>query len=148
MIATSIKQTLASYLRADFDISQRVGGRVYLTVAPQRASLPYVVIQQISADHIRHMTAASGLVDASFQINAVAKSPLEADNLANEIRERLDHLLNTVVGSPPYDSRIHFAALAGHIDDFVSPTDASGVGVFVVRMDWTVWHTETVPTFA
>ncbi|KKK48490.1 hypothetical protein LCGC14_3144570, partial [marine sediment metagenome] len=43
----SIAGALASHLKADTDVSLKVGSRVFRGVAPQPEIRPYLVIQQI-----------------------------------------------------------------------------------------------------
>lgn len=143
----SLKAALASHIKADGSVSLRVGSRVYLTVAPQNAVLPYITIQQISGEHIRHMTAESGLARMDVQISCFDDSPVDVDTLADELRLSLSHIPATTIGTPPNTAAISRAFLDTSNDDYAPGRDAKGSGIYGVRMSWTVWYAETVPTF-
>ncbi|KKN27515.1 hypothetical protein LCGC14_0863990 [marine sediment metagenome] len=143
----SIAGALSSHLKANTDVSLAVGSRVYRGVAPQGTPFPYIVIQQISGRHVRHMTAASGLAGPVFQISCVADDPVGADDLSDAVREALDHFEGTI-GTPPNTATVQAAFVEGEAYTFDPPRDASDVGIHVVRTTLEVWHTETVPVFA
>lgn len=142
----SIAGALSSFLKANTDVNLKVGGRVYRGVAPQTAPVPYLVIQQISGRHVRHMGAVSGLAAPTFQISCVSDDPVAADELFDAVREALDHFAGTM-GTPPNTATVRAAFLEGEAYTFDPPRDASDVGIHVVRMTVEVWHTETVPVF-
>lgn len=142
----SIAGALSSFLKANTDVSLKVGSRVYRAIARQGTPFPYVIIQQISGRHVRHMAAASGLAAPVFQISCVDDDPVGADDLADAVREALDHFIGTM-GTPPNTATVQAAFLEGEASMFEPPRDASDVGIHVVRMTFEIWHTETVPVF-
>lgn len=144
----SIAAALASHLKEDTDIAATVGARVYRNTARQDAPLPYIVIRQINADHVHHLTAASGIVRATFQVDAYAVVGSEADALAELIRLSLDVKHHSTMGLEPNVEPLTAASLQSAIGDFIPPRDASDVGVDIVHQTWEIWHTETVPTFS
>ena len=142
----SIDAALSSHLKANTDVSLKVGSRVYRGVAPQGKRFPYLVIQRISGRHIRHMTAVSGLAAPTFQISCVDDDPNGVDELTDMVREALDHFIGEM-GTPPNTATVRSAFLEGEAFTFDPPRDASDVGIYVMRMTFEVWHTETVPVF-
>lgn len=142
----SIAGALSSFLKANTDVSLKVGSRVYRGTAPQGTPFPYLVIQQISGRHVRHMEAVSGLAAPTFQISCVDDDSTGADDLSDAVRESLDHFIGTM-GTPPNTAVVRAAFLEGEADMFDPPRDASDVGIYVVRMTVEIWHTETVPVF-
>ncbi len=142
----SIAGALSSYLKADTDLSLKIGSRVYRGVAPQSAVQPYLVIQQISGNHVRYMGAASGLAGPTFQISCVSDDPVVTDELFQLVREALDHLQGTM-GTPPNTVEVQAAFVQGEIYTFDPPRDASDTGNHVIRATLEIWHTETVPVF-
>lgn len=142
----SIASALSSFLKANTDISLKVGSRVYRAVAPQPAIEPYLVIQRIGGRRARHMTAVSGLAGSTVQIKCVADDPIVADDLAEAVREALDHFIGTM-GTPPNTATVQAAFLELPIDLFEPPRDASDRGTHVAMVAAEIWHTETVPVF-
>ncbi len=143
----SIAAALSSFLKNNTDVSLKVGNRVFRGVAPQSAVQPYLVIQQIGGNHVRHMTAASGLASPTFQISCVSDDPVTTDELFDAVREALDHFIGTM-GTPPNTAVVQAVFLQGEIYTFDPPRDASDTGNHVIRATLDVWHTETVPVFA
>lgn len=143
----SIKTALASHLKNEPIVAEKVGADVYLQVARTNALLPYITIHRISENHVRHMTAVSGLVQATFQIDCWADNPIGAEALADVVRRSLDHLNHQDIGIAPNTATVRGAFLEGSLDDFEGVTHGTTPRIFVVHQTWTIWHTESVPTF-
>ena len=138
--------SVVSHLVHDVKVGGRVGRKVYRSVAARKAELPYIVVQKIGARRVRHMTAAAGLVAMSLQVACWADTVTGADELADFVRRSLDHRNHEDVGQQPDVVALKAAFLESEIEDVV-PAAVGGGSIFGTIMTWTIWHTETVPTF-
>lgn len=141
----SIQAALYAELTGDTDIATSVSTRIYPLIAPPEATLPFIVYQRIGADHQRHTEAAAGLVSTMVQITCVATSAKAAHDLAELVREAMDHFRGTL-GSGGNTATVRLATLDNEIENFDPPAHAEEDGTYSVITEWTIWHTETVPT--
>ena len=82
----SIETALVYLLSNDADISAKVGNRIFPVYVPEGQSLPAITFQEISGVRDSHMTGASGLANARFQINIWTKKYDDARELADLVR--------------------------------------------------------------
>jgi len=143
----NIKAAICSYLRNEGAITVLVGTKVYQSHAPRNAALPYIIVDRISANRPRHMLAGSPNVNPSVQISCYADDPGEADTIADAVRLKMHGLLDWKIGHDANRILIKSATLESEIDLYDYPADGSNVGADSVRQTWSIWHTETVPTF-
>lgn len=143
----SIQTALASHLKNEPVVAEKVGAHVYIGVAPTNATLPRLTIHRIGDAHVHHMTAASGMADVTIQVDCWADDPIEADEVAETVRESLDGLHHMNIGLAPNTIYVRGARLDGTVDDFESPSDGATPRLFVVHQTWSIWHTESIPTF-
>ena len=139
-------QALVSHFKANAAVRQRVGVRVYRQLAARKAALPYVVIERAGTTHERHQTAVAGLAESAFEVTCWATSADEAEDLADDLRKSLDMREHVDIGSQPNVITIRSAVLDNDSETLISD-DAVGRPIFGVVMAWSLWHTETVPTF-
>lgn len=138
---------VVSHLKDDFALSQRVGSRIYRSAAKRNAPLPYIIVQRIGSDHVRHMGAAAGLASQTVQVTCWADNPDVADALAEDVRDSLDHRNHEDIGTQPNVVALKAAFLDSEIDTLL-PADPVGESIFGVIMTWTIWHAESVPTLS
>ena len=138
--------SVVSHLLGDTKVRGRVGQKVYRAVAARKAELPYIVVQKIGARRVRHMAAVAGLVAMSLQVACWADAVSGSDELADFVRRSLDHRNHEDIGSQPNVVALKAAFLESEIEDVV-PAAVGGGSIFGTIMTWTIWHTETVPTF-
>jgi hypothetical protein len=97
-----IRAALRERLLGDSTINTLVGGvRIYPGIVPQginqaAASQPALVQNLITEQTDYHMAGASGLVSMRVQIDAWAKTPDEAVDLANRAKDRLSGFSGTI----------------------------------------------------
>lgn len=65
-------------------------GRVYAMLAPQNATAPFIVFQEIDSERWRSINGPSGVAQATFQIDVYDDSIYDAKTLAAQIEETLD----------------------------------------------------------
>jgi hypothetical protein len=86
----SIATTLAARLKAVTGVSNLVSTRVWADRAPRATPHPYVVLQRIGGEPIHHLANASGLANATVQIDVFASSGSSRDAVAEAVRDAID----------------------------------------------------------
>lgn len=141
----SIESALRAHLIANAGVTAIVGSRVYMKHAPTTATYPYIVMHKIGKRPSRHSLAACGLCDHSFQLDCWAQTDKAAKDLADEIRDGLDHYQGTL-GSGGETIYAHVVRYINDYDDFDNPSDASEQGEYRTIVELRIWHAETVPS--
>ena len=139
----SIREALFTHLRTT---ARSVYGDadVYpMGAVPKQPPFRFVTYQRISNVHVRHMTAGAGLAAPRYQVDVFARYAAEADAIAEAIRKSLDNLRGDF-GDPGYETTLRASFLDNDDEEFVPPIDNSQVGRARVRMDFILWHNETV----
>ena len=140
----SLKDALYEQLKDNAGISALVGTRVYHSVAPESATRPFIVFQQIGGDHVHDMSGASGLARRDIQIAYYADKPKDAEAGSEAIRNAIDGFNGTMGTIVTADVSGSF--LSGSIDTFEPAAETKhGMSVYGINQSWTFWHTETAP---
>lgn len=121
---------LIAALTAEPSVSAIVGARVFIKGGRQGAAYPYVAVQRIGTEGNPHLDGPSELDAASFQIEAWAKTPLEALTLAEAIRTFLEMREREGAG-------LSFTAT---FQNQSGPTLDEETRNFGVTQDFNVWH--------
>lgn len=140
----SLMTDLRTRLVSDPAINAAVGTRIRMNRSEQSDALPRVVIRQISANHEHHMTAATGKAIARVQIDCHASSPVQAESIAESIRQSLDGFRG-LMGST-YVSMLHHDNDRMYYEPPIEGGHASS-GVDTVQTDYQIGWTVSVPTF-
>lgn len=140
---------LITYLESKTTITDYVGSgsepsRIYVARRPQGDALPAMVIEYTGSEHVRHLTGAAGLAEASLQITSYSTSSLEAEQMGDAVRLVLDG----------YDSEtgamgslsVRKVELMSDDLRYNDPVDASDVGIYSLEQDFSLWYSETVPS--
>jgi hypothetical protein len=140
----SAQRFIYQHLKENGKVSAIVGDRIYpLGEVDETVKPPYVTFQRISNVHERHLNGGTGLAHPRWEINVWARGALENDNLAEAIREAMDNFSGDVdTGAGTFDVRSVF--LEDDEQDFEPSFDGSGRGVWRTRMDFIIWHGETI----
>ena len=126
-----MKSGMVTLLTGEATISAIVSSRVYVGKAPQKATLPYLVLTQLGSEENTSIDGASGqLRFLTFDIDCKAKTSVQAESLGNAVRVFLDDYSGTA-GSYTIGAVI----LNSESDDYEPPTDGSDIGVHVVTLD-------------
>ena len=128
-------QTVARGVFADADCYP-------MAALPKKPPFHYITFQRVSNTHARHLLGGSGITNSRWQIDCWARYASEADQLADAVRRSMDNL-NGDFGDAGNLIKIN-SFLEDDAEDFVPPIDASQVGRARVRMDFMLWHPETV----
>ena len=148
-----ICSALVSHLFADDVIRGLVSDAIFRDELPaRRKDSLYVVVQRISAIPGRHLTAVSGYTEAIVQINVWGVGPdrtrVDVEEVANAIREALDHMTQATLGTPPDDVSIGVVELERDPDEVIPPKRGQEHVIYGARQTARIEHTESVPTFA
>ncbi|NIO43786.1 MAG: DUF3168 domain-containing protein [Burkholderiales bacterium] len=142
----SVVAATISHLRANAGVNLYVGKRIYRTVVPANAALPYVTVQGLGGTtHEHYQGGVAGMRGSRLQINCYAADANTAGDAWETIRLALDGLAHTTLGAAPYDVSNATVMIEDHFDDYEEPRDASDRGTFSVKSEWHVWREEAVP---
>ena len=145
MAGVPVKTALYEHLVGISAISTVIGDRLYPNAVGAGATLPYVTYQRRDYESMHHMGGASGLSTAQFRFTVQASTSLQAGTISEALRDNLDGLAKTNIGTsaPVF---VHRCALTDIEDDFIKPTEADPIGKNRMRMDFDFAFTEAVPT--
>jgi len=127
-----IEEDLFSYLKSQSGLTNLVGNRIYPLVAPDDATLPYVVYQKISSVEGVSHSGNSHIAHSRFQFFCVASMYKEAKDIA--IQLKLIFHGSTI-------SLDNYKLYAGYkVNELDSYSDESGI--FTILIDFMFWHKE------
>lgn len=145
-MAISLLDAVYDYLSSHASIVALVGIRIYPGIAPKSAIRPYITFNLLSARPTHHAGGSSGFVNEDIQIDAWGDNTVDVENVAEAVRESLDGMQTKNIGTPPMF--ISSAELrTKHIDMF-APTRSDQKAIYRASSDYTIWRSESVPTFA
>ena len=141
----SMSTDLRAHLVADSGVSA-ITTRIRLKRSEQSDDLPRIVIHRISGDHKHHMTAATGKVIGRFQIDCHASSPIDAEALAEAVRQSLDGFRGTMNGG----TFVEMCHLDDERDTYTPPLEGGRAsdGVDTTQLDYLIGWNVSVPTFS
>lgn len=130
-----MKSGLVSLLANEASINALVGSRIYVDNAPQTATLPHIVITQMSANENKTLDGSGETRQVTFDIDCKADRSLEAYNLGTAVRTFIDDYTGTA-GTQTID-----AVLMNNESDSVEPpTDNSDLPRYVVTLDIDIFY--------
>lgn len=135
-----IRPGLYAYLLADGSISTAVGGeRIYPLILKQGVQLPSIVYNRVSGLGDHHMQGASGLTRPRFQIDAYARDPDLAMQLADLVKFRLDGFAGpmSLGGSPET-----FVQVQGIFFDTEREDYQGEIEMYRISRDYLIWFEE------
>lgn len=121
-----IEKAIYAKLSGDAAVSALVAARVYPNLAPQDTTLPYIVFKEVTSQVYQSKTPGNdGLSRSDVEVHCVAEEQLDANTLAEEVREALHGFSGTVGGvavtSIISQPRINAAELPPDLRDRVRP---------------------------
>lgn len=128
-----IEEDLRTFLVADPAITALVVGRIYPLKLPQDPTLPAIAYMRVSGFRGRVQDGPAGYARPTFQIDCWADSYLEAKNVADAVRQRLQAYKGTM-GT----TEVQSVRFLGDRDDFERDVEN-----FRILMDFEIWHLET-----
>jgi len=130
----TIETSLYSILSGDGDVTDKVSTRIYPVLIPQKADMPAIAFQQISADREYTMAGEVGMTSITYQVSCFADSYSESRELADVVRIALSDYSGTVNGRYIYTI---FIQGEGDIPN-ISPEFKR----YGKRLDFEVWFKE------
>lgn len=130
-------------LAADTSVTALVSTRIYDTRAPQAPAKPYIVCQEISATRAPDLSGSSGAVNTLMQVSCRGVSAISARSVGEQVRDLMDGYRGTM-GS----TDVRFCNLDGDqmVDDPPATGEAQGLASRI--MEFSIWHSEAVPTLS
>src|SRR5262245_3914279 len=129
-----IRSDLRNYLTT-------VCSRVYPVVLPQGVALPAITYSRVTGGHDHNLKSATGSAIPTFELNCLALSYQQADELAEAVRQKMQGFSGTL-GT----SEVRSTILDDEADSFESLQDDSDDGVFIITLRYRIRYDESVPT--
>lgn len=141
-MAADILTALYAFLVDEPTLAAIRGDRLYPSIAPQKAAMPYQTFQLIDSPRVRYMGGTSGLVNPRVQINSFAET-FDAMRQLNEATRLVVTPLHGEVGSSNNWVNIRDIDWEQGTLGMERQFEGQEVGAFVARSDMVVWHFET-----
>lgn len=137
-----IEFDLGTYLASCPPIEELVGGQVYAESADQGVQAPYIVYRLLpGAERHYHTQGASGLVEASIEINCHGKTIDSARAIYDAVRNEVDGFRGE------WDATtVNLAKLGTPSSRSVIPTHGSEAGSPAITARLDVFYYESTPT--
>lgn len=142
MSLPTLQRALYAFLSLHAPLTALVATRVYPSIAPSSAAFPYVTVQRLAVGSIYHMGGASATHDTLVQIDCWALSAIQAQQVAQVIRQSLDGFTGTWDGL-----EVDGVFIENEIDDAEPAEDASQRIFYRTILTLACWHERAVPTF-
>jgi hypothetical protein len=139
----SLATELHDYLKRRKDLAALVTGNIFVASVPQGVNLPTVVLTQISLNSDHHMTAASGLYEAGYQIDGYANHVSLADEIAEQVRLSVDGLRTEEFDTVTLDA----VQMDGDRMEVLDTRIGEDEQTHRRSIDITIWYRDVVPTF-
>ena len=116
------------------------GVPVHPVMAPQDTDFPAIVYRRTGTRREKDLSLGSiGRPVASFQVSVVSKTYLEAKELADSVRMKVDNFTGTASSVT-----IHLSVLASESDGMERPLDGQAKPIYRVDQTYEVRFTESV----
>lgn len=123
-----------------------VGYKMYPTVAPQNAALPFGVYRTVDTTHEEQLINMSGIARARIQWDWFDDDPEVVASIMDAARLAAARILNRVITIGDAELDIKSIKLENDYEEFEPIIDASGKPIFNGKQDFFVWFAETIPT--
>ncbi len=94
-----MKESLRNYILADPTIAGIISTRCYSFPAPQKATMPYILLTRLVEEPNRTLVAPNNRYREMWQVDCYARKDSAAENLKIAVRDRLDVCTPFVMGS-------------------------------------------------
>jgi len=94
-----VPEALYDHLNADAGLTALVGDRIYPNTAPQRGTMPQVVLRTASAERYYSHGGPSQVADVRVEISCWSKSYLEAKKVADAVRKAIEGSQKGTIGT-------------------------------------------------
>ena len=144
MSVKSVSRAVRDHLLDNSGVTDIVGDKVRESWS-HHDQLPFVTIDGPHTSPEHHQTAATGWVESRLDIDCWEESRGKAEALSTAVREALYRKAVGTMGDE--DLVVRSAMLVDGPEAMdQSPTDGGKTGPFRDRLDFSVWHEQSVPT--
>lgn len=143
MALPSLHRALYAYLSLYAPLQALIHTRLYPSVAPSSAVLPYVTVQRLGVGSHYHMQGVSATFDTAVQVDCWALQAGEAKRVAETIRGALDAYSGTMD-----DLDIDGVFVEAEVDLAEFAEDGSERVYHRVSLTLTVWHERGLPAWS
>ena len=122
----AIMERLAQDASVGAIVGTGVNARIYPQAAPQKAPLPYIVVNLIGGDHTQPLGGTIGYRETRLQIDGFSENYAEMRQLAKAVFDSITSITNptsVTVGSETYT--LYCGKLDSDLSELVEPQDAS-----------------------
>jgi len=142
MALPSLQRALYAYLSLHAPLTALVATRVYPSIAPSSAAFPYVTVQRLAVASLYHMGGASATFDTLVQVDCWSLSAIEAQQVAQVIRQSLDGFRGTWDGL-----EVDGVFVENELDDAEPADDGSQRIFYRTILTLACWHEREAPVF-
>lgn len=131
--------------------STGVSTRIYAGLAPQEDAYPRITFTVPTDQPNHYMAGASGLTEATVQIDVWALSSLSRRSITNLVRNGMDGLIGGTMGTAPYNLSVDSVLLKSKRateETKVGEENASENAIFRMSMDFSIYYREAIPTLS
>lgn len=80
------EEALLNHLKNNIDINQKVNGRIYPLVIPQKSEFPVITYTKVSGERLHSLSGDTGATRPFFQISCWADRYSDVKDLAQKVR--------------------------------------------------------------
>lgn len=134
---TRLKKAIRAYLgvQVGLNVREYVSGRVYANFAPEGATLPHIVFNQIRGDEEQNLSSVSELAKETFQFDVYSNDADECDIVGQALRLDLQRWRGT------FDSIfVRNALLVRAGDSYDGPNDGTDLPQYRFTLDFDIWY--------
>jgi len=131
----SFESDFRTFVLADPGILEAVEDRMYPVNLPQNPTLPALTYERISTERGATHDGPDGIQQPTICISCHATTSIEARDLANKVRLRL----NGFVGTMGVETVVQAVFMENDGDNYQSDP-----GIYVSDLDFEIWAEETV----
>lgn len=125
-----LKTALYAYLFSNGAIVGQVGQRIYPTIAPSSAQLPYIVFNRFGFLQHGHLSGQANLYESPLQFDIWGSSSLQAENVFTALQSEIDGFQGMWGGV-----LIRVARISSALDGLEEPRDGKEDGDYRITVN-------------
>lgn len=128
-----------------------VGDRIYSGVAKYDDPYPRLTFTVPTDQPNHHMTGASGLTEATVQIDVWALTSVSRRAIAKLVKNAMDGIIGGTMGTAPYNLSVDSVLLKSNRateEKEIGTENASENAIHRMSMDFTIYYREAIPTLS
>ncbi len=137
----SMHAAIYTRLSTDAGVTALISTRIFPTKAPQNAQLPCIVQRRFGDFDSHVQSGACGLANSTHEFEILADSAASAISVAEAVRNSLDGLHTTVIGT----TNVRSSRLTNETDSVIL-FQGSENERYQIEQDWEFWYFRSIPT--